>query len=61
MGRVFLHYITEEMASPAKTGLNEKLVIYQCKYCKTHLSEGSQLMSKAFHGSTGSAYLFKEV
>ena len=44
MGRLFLHYISDELG--AKQKARDKLVVYVCRYCKTHLSEASQLESK---------------
>mmetsp|Transcript_28967 Transcript_28967/g.28645 ORF Transcript_28967/g.28645 Transcript_28967/m.28645 type:complete len:82 (+) Transcript_28967:36-281(+) len=35
--------------------------IYACKVCKAHLSSQSQLLSKAFSGRDGRAFLFKTV
>ena len=45
MGRVFLHYISDELGADKKVK-RDKLVVYMCKYCKNHLSEASQLVSK---------------
>ena len=45
MGRVFLHYISDELGADKKVK-RDKLVVYVCKYCKSHLSEASQLVSK---------------
>ncbi|KAL4452261.1 hypothetical protein ABPG75_007923 [Micractinium tetrahymenae] len=35
--------------------------IYTCSQCKTHCTEHSQLISKAFQGRHGRAYLFSDV
>lgn len=35
--------------------------IYACSSCGTHLSSLSELISKAFQGQTGRAYLFNNV
>ncbi len=35
--------------------------IYICKTCKIHLSGYNQLLSKAFRGRGGKAFLFNEV
>ncbi|KAI9027109.1 yippee-like protein [Phycomyces nitens] len=35
--------------------------IYGCLKCRTHLATGDKIISKAFHGSNGQAYLFHEV
>ncbi|KAL3364475.1 hypothetical protein AABB24_013306 [Solanum stoloniferum] len=34
---------------------------YNCKFCKTQLARADQLISKAFHCSSGRAYLFNKV
>ncbi|XP_059661485.1 protein yippee-like At5g53940 [Cornus florida] len=31
---------------------------YRCKFCKTHLALSGELVSRAFHGRQGKAYLF---
>lgn len=46
MGRIFLHYINDELGDDKKPKARDKLVVYMCRYCKTHLSEASQLVSK---------------
>jgi len=35
--------------------------IYGCKNCKTHLSVGDEIMSRAFRGQHGKAFLFNSV
>lgn len=35
--------------------------IYTCSQCKTHCTEHGQLISKAFQGRHGRAYLFSDV
>ena len=35
--------------------------IYMCSTCKSHAADHSQLISKAFQGRHGRAYLFSEV
>ena len=35
--------------------------LYVCKKCETHLVGLNELVSKAFRGRTGSAYLFNKV
>lgn len=35
--------------------------IYACKGCGSHLSTLSELISEAFQGQTGQAYLFNNV
>lgn len=35
--------------------------IYVCKKCETHLVGLNELVSKAFRGRTGTAYLFNKV
>jgi hypothetical protein len=57
MGRVFVQFINDdadrkepkkEQKNPHATFDYSKgpLVIYSCKYCKTHLSENRELISK---------------
>jgi hypothetical protein len=41
MGRVFLHYINDEMNANKKGVARDKLVVYVCRYCKSHLSEAT--------------------
>mmetsp|Transcript_18055 Transcript_18055/g.57752 ORF Transcript_18055/g.57752 Transcript_18055/m.57752 type:complete len:113 (-) Transcript_18055:20-358(-) len=48
MGIVFVDYLEQE--SP----------IYTCERCHCHLARSDQLISKAFKGRTGTAYLFNE-
>ena len=35
-------------------------VVYRCKKCKTHFGAKDDVMSKNFHGKTGTAYLFSQ-
>ncbi|KAI0034932.1 yippee-like protein [Vararia minispora EC-137] len=35
--------------------------VYGCSNCRTHLSTINSMISKAFHGQHGRAYLFEEV
>jgi len=35
--------------------------IYGCKYCKTHLSNPDDIMSRNFRGQHGKAFLFSQV
>ncbi|KAL3364474.1 hypothetical protein AABB24_013305 [Solanum stoloniferum] len=47
MGRLFVRYLE------GKT--------YNCKFCNTQLGHADSLVSKAFHCSSGRAYLFNNV
>lgn len=48
MGRIFIDYLE---------GSN----IYVCQTCGTHLTSYNELISKAFRGRGGKAYLFNNV
>ena len=48
MGRTQINYIDDKN-------------IYCCKKCGSHLTTYRQLLSKAFTGQTGTAYLFNNV
>lgn len=48
MGRQFLEYIATER-------------VFACQNCKSHLSSPSEIISKAFQGASGRAYLFAKV
>ena len=48
MGRVFHQYITGKKARK----------MYVCKQCKAHLTSYDDIISKAFQGQHGRAYLF---
>eukprot|EP00164_Ancoracysta_twista_P001720 GFYU01002254.1.p1 GENE.GFYU01002254.1~~GFYU01002254.1.p1 ORF type:complete len:117 (-),score=28.21 GFYU01002254.1:478-828(-) len=48
MGRLYKQYI-------------DAALIYTCADCKTHFASFDEIMSKAFRGRTGKAYLFNEV
>ena len=50
MGRVFLKFID-----------NTSGQVYTCKYCGTHLADPTDVISKAFTGKTGTAYLMESV
>ncbi|KAL1917918.1 uncharacterized protein VTP21DRAFT_3752 [Calcarisporiella thermophila] len=47
MGKVFPTYLNDR--------------VYTCSTCHTHLSDHDSLISKAFHGRLGRAYLFSKV
>mmetsp|Transcript_26172 Transcript_26172/g.87656 ORF Transcript_26172/g.87656 Transcript_26172/m.87656 type:complete len:126 (-) Transcript_26172:544-921(-) len=48
MGRLFAEYVDAE-------------VVYVCNTCHTHLADQEEIVSKAFQGRHGRAYLFGEV
>eukprot|EP00127_Corallochytrium_limacisporum_P004099 Clim_evm44s157 gene=Clim_evmTU44s157 len=35
--------------------------VYTCAECEAHLTQHNDIISKAFHGATGRAFLFKNV
>ena len=48
MGRLFIQYIVGDKADK----------IYVCKQCRLHLAAYDDIISKAFQGQNGRAYLF---
>ena len=48
MGKVFKKYLVAD-------------VIYSCQHCKTHLATHGDIVSKAFMGRHGRAYLYRNL
>ncbi|KAI8918571.1 Yippee/Mis18 [Powellomyces hirtus] len=53
MGIIFKRYLETPTHSNSR--------IFGCGECKTHLSTSEDILSKAFQGTTGRAYLFQSV
>ena len=48
MGRVYKKYLVSD-------------IIYTCSHCKTHLSTYADIVSKAYIGRIGRAYLYRDL
>ena len=62
MGRQFKHFLEVEPDRATQEGGNgvSPRYIYSCKHCQSHFALSTHLISKSFHGKTGSAYLFQK-
>lgn len=47
--------------SSSSSEKDREFVTYGCRRCRTHLSSSSHVISKAYRGKTGTAYLLEEV
>ena len=64
MGRQFKHFLevepeTKNTSQSPNSGSPAPRHIYSCRHCQSHFALSTQLISKSFHGKTGSAYLFQ--
>jgi len=74
MGRIYISYLDQDISQNAidaalgnqateQKGEEQKAgaLLYVCKNCKIHFADATNLISKAFRGKTGTAFLFGSV